>query len=224
MESMKDSSHCKLCKLKLKNCIMKLSRLFMIIISLIAAISCSNENMPESNIQMNSNDSLLQEVADFTEYVVDGAVKIYNSSNGDIDLQVLNDYIASFKFSTNVKSNSVYGFEDVDYIELLKDVLSPEAYEYMLHYLGKEELSIEDLNIMKIGFSDFCSSDQEFFDLFYSSTNIFYADLMAIDVPETRAVRNARACNILTSLLGAATGSIWAAAFGGPVGIVISAA
>ena len=203
---------------------MKVSRLFIIIIGLSAAISCSSENISESNVQENSNDLLLQEVADFTKYVVDGAVKIYKSSNGDIDLQVLNDYIASFSFSTGVKSSSIDELGDVDFTELLRDVLSPEAYEYMQQCLGKEGLSIDNLDVMKIGFSDFSSSDQEFFDLFYSSTNVIYADLISIEIPETRAVRNATVCNVLTSLLGAATGNIWAAAFGGPVGIAINVA
>lgn len=174
---------------------------------------------------MNSNDSLLQEVADFTEYVVDGAVKLYNSSNGDVDLQVMNDYIASYKFSTDVKSSSVYDYEeDVDYIELLKEVLSPEAYECVLLYLEKEELSIDDLDVMKMDFAGFSSSDQEFFDLFYSATNIIYDDLISIDIPETRAVRNARACEIITNVLGKATSMIWAAAFGGIVGVVVGVA
>lgn len=190
-------------------------------------ISCNNEEQliePDINSVENKN-AVLQELKKFTQYSINGAITIYDSSNDFIDLEQLDQYISKFNFSNSVISRSEsIGYTTINYENALKEMLSTEACNLLLSYLSSpEQINRETLEQLKNNFSDLSNDDKVFFDLMYSAFNSIYHEITSFNEANTRAT-NKLACNITSALAGSAAGWIWGAAVGGVVGVAINIA
>lgn len=207
---------------------MKKITLFLFFLFFFMFLSCNNEEeLIETNTSSIENkDAMLQELAEFTQYSINGALIFYDKSNDFIDLEKLDQYISKFNFSNRVESRSEPKYYNtINYENSLKEILSTEAYNLLLSYLSSPgQINKESLEKLKNDFSHFTNDDKVFFDLMYSATNVIYSEIISFNEANTRAVRNSLACNIATGLAGSAAGWIWGAAFGGPVGVAISIA
>lgn len=198
----------------------------------ITQISCTNDENQVGNgtesCSIENKDEILDELIQFTEYTLDGAIQFYDRSNDFLDLDKLDAYIFKFDFSNNVQSRSVS--EDYHFVnckDMVKDMLSAEAYNLLLSYLSSpEEISLESLDKLKDEFSRFSDEDRKIFDLIYSATNVIYSEFVTFfDGINTRAVKNPVACSITMTLAGSAAGWIWGVALGGgPVGLAVGVA
>ena len=105
----------------------------------ITQISCTNDENQVGNgtesCSIENKDEILDELIQFTEYTLDGAIQFYDRSNDFLDLDKLDAYIFKFDFSNNVQSRSVS--EDYHFVnckDMVKDMLSAEAYNLLLSY------------------------------------------------------------------------------------------
>lgn len=179
----------------------------------------------QSNID---TDNTVMQLNAYMKYFIADYKDLYDKENGFIDLDELDKRIMSYNFIPTRSTRSTITTEEqmVD-INLNENILlnvdkslaslSPEAEALISSFLSAENNDFNDYEALKEQAKTLNLEDQEQLAPIFSISDCFIENLNQVNTNEQSAL----ACNIITGVLASVTGSIWGAAFGGPVGYAV---
>ena len=150
---------------------------------------------------------------------------VYNTSgNIQIGIPTIDKHLLKiYPILNNTKSNSnTLNLFNI-YEENLSSILSQEAIDLLHSFINKGCNNTENYNILKESLKSLPKSDQDVLKCIFEFSDFFFSYFSTSINSDTKAIQGL-SCDILYSVLGTMTGSIWAAAFTGPIGWCVGAA
>lgn len=209
------------------------------ILGVFSIFACSSDEKDEfvENVESVNYQKVLNELDKYMKFYVENASNLYDSKTDNIDLDALDNILNQSEFSVSTRTLS----EDVflTYKDGIKSELSEEAYNLVMNFVSKGKNSSSDFELLKNKIQQLNENDRNLLNFVIAASEVFSSNIMSVQTRSMTGTENTPItggvdseikgakglpCNLLYSVAGTVTGSIWTAAFGGPIGYCVGLA